>query len=655
MTSPSCSVFPCRCSRRNTLSAWLSGGLLALCLAAASSASAAGGLRVLIVDGQNNHLVWPRATVMMKRYLEETGRFTVDVARTRSVWKAEREAAWLPLAGTPAPELTKEPVADPGFGPDFSKYDLVVSNFGWKAAPWPEATRRALEKFVADGGALVVVHAANNSWPDWPEFNRMTGLGGWGDRSEKDGPFVYYDRDGKLVRDTAPGPAGKHAPAGEFLVTTRDSDHPITRGLPAQWMQAKDECYSRLRGPAENLTVLATAADSPELQAAGRNEPMLMALTYGRGRVFHTTLGHDIEALESVGFIVTFQRGAEWAATGAVTQAVPADFPTAEKVSRRPFPDLALLTAKAAVPQWETLATAGQPHARHEAAFVGLGEKLFLLGGRRIQPVDVYDLATGAWSAGKAPPVETHHFQPVAWEGKIWLPGAMTGKYPHETALAQIPVYDPAADAWSEGPALPADRRRGGSGAVILDGKLYVICGIINGHWDGHVAWLDALDLRTGLWTRLADAPRARDHFQAAVIDGKIYVAGGRRSSGATKQVFDLTIPETDVYDPATGRWSTLPSPAGDLPRPRAGTMSLALDGRLLVAGGESMAQPVAHDEVSVLDPRTGEWRLHSTFTRGRHGSGLVRVGDRLYVVAGSGGRGGRPELTSLESLSLKP
>jgi type 1 glutamine amidotransferase len=85
------------------------------------------------------------------------------------------------------------------------------------------------------------------------------------------------------------------------------------------------------------MTVLATAADTPELQAAGRNEPMLMTIQYHKGRVFHTTLGHDTEAFEGVGFVVTFLRGAEWAATGKVTQEIPKDFPEKNKPSARKF------------------------------------------------------------------------------------------------------------------------------------------------------------------------------------------------------------------------------------------------------------------------------------------------------------------------------
>lgn len=294
-------------------------------------------LKVLIVDGQNNHQVWPKSTIMMKQMLEDSGLFEVDVARTEFIWKSEREAEYLPLAGVGESEVLKQPKADPEFSPEFTKYDLVVSNFGWKAAGWPPATRKNFETYMAEGGGLVVVHAADNSWPEWEEYNKMIGLGGWGGRNEKSGPYVYYNAEGELVRDTEKGGAGKHGPQNEFLITIRNKQHPITKGMPDFWMHSKDECYSTLRGPAENMTILATACDSPELQKAGRNEPMWMVIDYGKGRVFHTTLGHDDYSFESVGFMVSFLRGAEWVATGKVTQQIPEDFPDDKKSSSRKF------------------------------------------------------------------------------------------------------------------------------------------------------------------------------------------------------------------------------------------------------------------------------------------------------------------------------
>jgi uncharacterized protein len=294
-------------------------------------------IRVLIVDGQNNHTVWPKSTAMMKRYLEETGKFEVDIARTRYTWKGENWLPHYPLNDGQTYENVPEPKSDPGFSPDFSKYQVVVSNFGWQAAAWPAATQQNFERYVAGGGGFVVVHAANNSFPDWKEYNRMIGLGGWGGRTEKDGPYVYYDLAGRLVRDTTPGRGGAHGPQHQFVVETRAADHPVMHGLPPRWLHTQDECYDRLRGPAEKLTVLATAYSAPEYKGTDRHEPMLMAIDYGKGRVFHTTLGHEDYSFESVGFIVTFLRGTEWAATGGVTIPVPPDFPTATEAKHRPF------------------------------------------------------------------------------------------------------------------------------------------------------------------------------------------------------------------------------------------------------------------------------------------------------------------------------
>ncbi len=293
--------------------------------------------RALIIDGQNNHEVWPKSTVMMKQYLEETGLFTVDVERTQYTWKGESHLANFTIKGLKPTEVKEQPTADPAFSPDFADYDVIVSNFGWNAAALPKETEQKLEAFVSEGGGLVIIHAADNSWPQWLEFNKMIGLGGWGDRTEKDGPYVYYNDAGELVRDESPGSAGHHGPQHEFLVQVRDSTHPITKGMPAKWLHTKDELYDQLRGPAENMTVLATTYASPEQDGTGRHEPMIMTIDYGKGRVFHTPMGHEDYSFEGVGFITTFIRGTEWATTGKVTQGIPEDFPSATNATSRAF------------------------------------------------------------------------------------------------------------------------------------------------------------------------------------------------------------------------------------------------------------------------------------------------------------------------------
>lgn len=285
--------------------------VLALTVLVAGVVSAEEKLQALIVEGQNNHGVWPKTTQMMKKYLEEAGLFTVDVART-------------------APQGT-----DPNFKPEFSKYDVVVSNYN--GAPWPPETRAAFVDYVKGGGGFVVVHAANNAFGDWKEYNEIIGLGGWGGRNEKSGPYVYYDKEGQLVRDESQGSGGHHGPQHPFLIITRNQDHPITRRMPSSWMHAQDELYDMLRGPGANMRVLATAFASPDKGGTGRHEPMIFTVTYGKGRVFHTPMGHADYSMECVGFIATLQRGAEWAATGKVTQELPQDFPTADELKSRKF------------------------------------------------------------------------------------------------------------------------------------------------------------------------------------------------------------------------------------------------------------------------------------------------------------------------------
>jgi type 1 glutamine amidotransferase len=300
---------------------------LALLLGAALQAAPA-KIKVLILDGQNNHQ-WPVTTPMLKQILETTGRFTVDVSTSPA---AKPRPPGLPKNATPEqtaaqPEKLKThaaalaayetttPAQWSAWRPKFSDYAAVVSNYNGET--WPAEVRTAFETYVRNGGGFVSYHAADNAFPDWPEYNVMIGVGGWGGRNEKSGPYLRLRTQG-WIKDLTAGPGGGHGPQHEFLVESR-ADHPIVRGLPAKWLHAKDELYHGLRGPAENVTVVASAMSA----ATKENEPVLMTIPYGKGRVFHTTLGHGVEAVNGLGFQLTFARGTEWVATGAVTLPAP--------------------------------------------------------------------------------------------------------------------------------------------------------------------------------------------------------------------------------------------------------------------------------------------------------------------------------------------
>jgi type 1 glutamine amidotransferase len=284
-------------------------GALLLC----ASVWAAPPIRVMILDGESGgtYHAWQQTTPYLKRMLADAGIFQVDVVTAP------------PKGGDFS-----------AFRPDWSAYRVVVWNYDAPDERWPESLKASFEKYVRNGGGFVAVHAADNAFPQWKAFNLMIGVGGWRGRDEKWGAH-FYVQDGKAVRDHAPGPAGMHGARLPFKVVDRVTDHPITAGLPKEWMHVGDELYSNLRGPGENMTILATAYSDPANQGTGHDEPILMVISYGKGRVFHTTMGHDLAALSCVGFITTFQRGTEWAATGNVTQRVPADFPAADKTSTR--------------------------------------------------------------------------------------------------------------------------------------------------------------------------------------------------------------------------------------------------------------------------------------------------------------------------------
>lgn len=263
-------------------------------------------MKALIVTGQNNHR-WQSSSFRLKTIIENSGIFSVDVKIS--------------------PEQDQNMSE---FLIDFSPYDVVVLDYN--GAAWPSETKGNFTSFVKNGGGVVVYHAADNSFPDWPEYNEIIGLGGWEGRDDKSGPYVYI-KDGVVVRDDSPGTGGAHGEQHEFVVETYKPEHPILKGLPAKWLHKKDELYSQLRGPAKNMEILAFAYDDKKFNGFGRNEPILMTVTYGKGRVFHTVMGHAGDeiyppSMECAGFITTLQRGAEWAATGRVTQKVPENFPS---------------------------------------------------------------------------------------------------------------------------------------------------------------------------------------------------------------------------------------------------------------------------------------------------------------------------------------
>jgi len=279
----------------------------------AFSLNAAKPVKTVIITGQNNHN-WPVSSEAIKLILNNSGMFEVD------------------LAISPSQGGDME-----SFNVDFSKYKLVVLDYNGDS--WNEDMKEAFLKYVRKGGGVIVYHAADNAFSGWEEFNKIIALGGWEGRNENSGPYVYL-KDGKMVKDNTPGPGGNHGLQHEYAMDARCS-HPVIDGLPDHWMHAQDELYEKMRGPGNIKDLMYTAFASVETRGSGRDEPLVFTVDYGKAKIFHIMIGHagptlqDNPAMQCTGFQVLLLRGCEWAAKGKVTQKVPSDFPTAEKVSFR--------------------------------------------------------------------------------------------------------------------------------------------------------------------------------------------------------------------------------------------------------------------------------------------------------------------------------
>lgn len=268
-------------------------------------------IRVILIDGQNNH-DWRSTSPWLKQVLEENSRFTVDVSSNLKV--------------NDKPGKIEKTVP---FPPDLTKYDILLSNYN--GALWPKDFNDKIEQLVSEGKlGLVIVHAANNAFGSWKTYYEMIGMGwqgpGFGDR-------LKLDDQGKEIRvPKGEGDGAGHRYTGVFSVIVRDGDHPVTKGMPREWMHSQDELYDNMRGPIKNVKVLATAYS----KGTKAHEPMIWTVSYNKGRIFHTPMGHDLRGMRCNGFVTTLLRGTEWAATGSVTIPIPDNFPTADKLSERP-------------------------------------------------------------------------------------------------------------------------------------------------------------------------------------------------------------------------------------------------------------------------------------------------------------------------------
>lgn len=225
-------------------------------------------INTLLLSGANNH-DWTRSTPFCKKLLEDSGKFVVTVTEEPSEVLENDEA--------------------------IASYQLFFSDYN--GPHWSEKAKSNFEKAIREGAGLVVLHAADNAFRGWVEYEKMVGL-------------LWRKGTG-------------HGKFHRFKVDIVDKEHPITAGIEDfyQW----DELYHNLvHMHGVPYHVLAEAYSDPETGGTGKKEPVMIVTTYGKGRIFHQVLGHvwrgndAMEAFQSEGFQKTLIRGSEWAAMGRV-------------------------------------------------------------------------------------------------------------------------------------------------------------------------------------------------------------------------------------------------------------------------------------------------------------------------------------------------
>jgi uncharacterized protein len=291
--------------------------MLLACLAAAAlnprSTCAADPIKVMIIGGQNNHN-WSLSTPYMKELLDRNPHFQATICN--------------------APERGADQAAWDAWQPKFSDYDVILLDYNGQM--WPDRIKTDFVQYVQDGGNVVVIHAANNAFTGWKEFEQMVGLL-W--RNPNYGYSLYVDEDGQVVREE-PGEGRRmgHGSQYDWKMTVRAPEHPITAGMPLHWMHKHDELYHGQRGPAENINILLTAFSDPNRGGTGKHEPIVWWVPYGKGKVLTNLMGHvgQLGCMHCVGFQVLLYRSCEWLAAGKCQTPIPEDFPTAESTSLNP-------------------------------------------------------------------------------------------------------------------------------------------------------------------------------------------------------------------------------------------------------------------------------------------------------------------------------
>ncbi|GAA4463817.1 kelch repeat-containing protein [Phytohabitans houttuyneae] len=283
---------------------------------------------------------------------------------------------------------------------------------------------------------------------------------------------------------------------------------------------------------------------------------------------------------------------------------------------------------------WQRLAAA--PSARTEVAAATTGSQVYVVGGYRadggtVATVEVFDTATGKWTAGPDLPVAVNHAMAATVDNEVYVFGGFLAN------------GDPGKDAFKlEGgawrPIAPLPQERAAGTAVAQSGKVYVAGGLNAG---GLARQMLVYEPATNLWTNAPGPPTPREHLGGAGFGGKVYTVGGRAGGQGNFTAFES-------FDPTTNQWTVLP----DLPTRRGGLAAAATcSGQVVAVGGEAEA---TFEEAEAFDVKAGTWSSLPPMLTPRHGLGVIAMGTTLYTFAG-GPKPGLHVADSAESMDLAP
>jgi N-acetylneuraminic acid mutarotase len=281
------------------------------------------------------------------------------------------------------------------------------------------------------------------------------------------------------------------------------------------------------------------------------------------------------------------------------------------------------------------------PTARRGLGVAVVDGKINAIGGQNdwISPYldtnEMYDPAKDTWTSKTPMPTPRRNFAIAVYKNKIYCISGESDYNPEGVSPIYTDVnevYDPATDTWETKASIPTPRH--GTCANVVDGKIYVIGGAEATPYPGYVTSgkNEVYDPETDTWTQKTSIPTPVNRAASAVVDGRIYVLGGR-AGWIPAGYYDFN----QVYDVKNDAWSTAaPVPVGVDAAAAGATMGEYAPRRIYVFGGFTEASYTPQNLTQVYDPENNVWSSGTEMPTPHANFGVAVVNDELYAISGS-------------------